>query len=78
MKIDSSLMQLEDSLPDIDDEDSKGGCHDQAVAEWIVIRRLLLLRGHNDISLRRPSPGWPIGRPGVGHPWGIFGVFSNY
>jgi hypothetical protein len=26
----------------------------------------------------QPTPGRPIGRPGVGHPSGLFGVFSYY
>jgi hypothetical protein len=26
----------------------------------------------------RPPGGWPIGHPGVGHPKGVFGVFSYY
>jgi hypothetical protein len=41
-----------------------GGGHDQAGAGWMVIRRLP--RGHNDT---------PFGRPGVGRPKGVFGVF---
>ena len=41
-----------------------GGYHDEADAEWIVIRRPL--RGHNDTPFGRLTPGRPIGRPGVG------------
>jgi hypothetical protein len=48
----------------------------KADAEWIVIRRPL--RGHNDTSFGRSTPGWTIGRPGVGHPHGVFGVFCYY
>jgi hypothetical protein len=51
----------------------KGGCHDQADAEWIVIRRPL--KGHNDMPYGRPTTGRPIGRPGVGYPQSIFGAF---
>jgi hypothetical protein len=47
--------------------------HDQGDAKWIVIREQL--RVHNDMPFRWPTPGWPISRPGVGHPEGIFGVF---
>jgi hypothetical protein len=53
-----------------------GDFHHQADAEWIVIGGLL--RGHNDKPCGRPTPGWAIGRPGVGHPYGVFGVFINY
>jgi hypothetical protein len=34
-----------------------GGSHDQADAEWIVIRRQL--RGHDDTPFGRPAPGRP-------------------
>jgi hypothetical protein len=51
--------------------DDVGGCHDSVDAEWIVIRRPL--RGHNDTPFGRPTPGRPIG-----HPQGVFGVFSYY
>jgi hypothetical protein len=44
-----------------------GEFHDQADAKWIVIRGQL--RDRNDM---------PIGRPGVGHPQGVFGGFSYY
>jgi hypothetical protein len=50
--------------------------HDKADAEWIVIRRPL--RGHNDTPFGRPIPGRLISRLGVGHPQGVFGVFSYY
>ena len=46
-----------------------GGCHDQADAKWIVIRGPL--RGHNDTPFGWPTPGWPIGQPGVGQPKGV-------
>jgi hypothetical protein len=36
------------------------------------------LRGHNDMPFRRPTPGQAIGRPGVGRPQVVFGVFSYY
>jgi hypothetical protein len=49
-----------------------GESHDQADAEWIVIRTQL--RGHNDMPFGRPTPSQPIGHPGVGHPQGISGV----
>jgi hypothetical protein len=52
---------------------SSGGFHDQAEAEWLVIRGLL--RGHNDTPFGRPTPGQPIGRPGVGRPLGVFCMF---
>jgi hypothetical protein len=42
----------------------------------IVIRGLL--RGHKDTPFGKPIPGCPIGRPGVGHPQGIFGIFSYH
>jgi hypothetical protein len=47
-----------------------GEFHDQEDAEWIVIRRLLW--GHNDTLFGWPTPGRPIGHPGIGHPKGIF------
>jgi hypothetical protein len=53
-----------------------GELRDQGDAEWIVIRGQL--RGHNDTSFRRPTPGRPIGLPGVGRPQGAFGVFNYY
>jgi len=37
--------------------DCGGESHDQAVAEWIVIRTQL--RGHNDMPYGRPAPGRP-------------------
>jgi hypothetical protein len=43
-----------------------GDFHDQADAKWIVIWEPL--RGHNDTSLRWPTPERPIGCPGVGCP----------
>jgi hypothetical protein len=44
----------------------------------MVIRRLR--KSHNDTPFGRPTPGWPIGHLGVGHPQGVFrfGVFSYY
>jgi hypothetical protein len=36
------------------------------------------LWGHNDTPFMRPTPGWPVGRPGVGRPKGVLGVFFNY
>jgi hypothetical protein len=49
-----------------------GGSHDEADAEWIVIRGPM--RGRNDTPFGRPTPGRPI----VGHPQGVFGVFNYY
>jgi hypothetical protein len=54
----------------------EGGCLDQADAEWMVIRRPLC--GHNDTPFGWPTADRPIGRPGVGHPKGVFGVSSYY
>jgi hypothetical protein len=56
--------------------DWTGGCHDWADAEWIVIRGPL--RGLSDTPFGWPTPGRPVGRPGVGHPQGVFDVFSYY
>jgi hypothetical protein len=56
--------------------DVGGEFHDQGDAKWIVIRRPL--RHHNDKPFGRPNPGWPIGRPAVGHPQGVFGGLSYY
>jgi hypothetical protein len=53
---------------------SKGECHGQADAEWIVIKRPLW--GRNDTPFGRTTPGRPVGRPGAGHPKGVFGVLS--
>jgi hypothetical protein len=47
--------------------------HDQADAEWIVIRTQL--RGHNDTPFERPASGRPSGRPGSGRPLGVFFMF---
>jgi hypothetical protein len=46
-----------------------GEFHDQADAEWIVIRGLL--RGHNDTPCGRPTPGCP----GIGCPYGVSSGF---
>jgi hypothetical protein len=46
-----------------------------------AVRRMLngsLLRGHNHMPCERPTPGQPIGRPGVSHVSGLFGGFSHY
>jgi hypothetical protein len=51
----------------------RGESHDQADAEWIVIRTQL--RGHNDLPFGQPAPGRPSGRLGSGHPLGVFCVF---
>jgi hypothetical protein len=48
--------------------------HDQGGAKWIVIRRSLW--GHNYTPFGRPTPGGPIGCPGVGQ--GVFGLFCYY
>jgi hypothetical protein len=34
------------------------------------------LRGHNDTPFGRRTPGWPIGRQGIGPPQGVFCGFS--
>jgi hypothetical protein len=39
----------------------------------IVIR--MPIRGAKRYALQGPTPGWPIGRLGVGHPQGVFVVF---
>jgi hypothetical protein len=54
----------------------QGDFHDQGDAEWIVIRKPS--KGHNDTPFWWPILGWPISRPGVGHPQGVFGVLSYY
>jgi hypothetical protein len=51
-----------------------GEIHDQADAKWIVIRGPS--RGRNDTPCGRPTPGRPIGCPGVGCPYGEFGILS--
>jgi hypothetical protein len=53
-----------------------GKFHDQGEAEWKVIRGQL--RGHKDTPCRRPTPGRPISRPGVGCPQYLFGGFGYY
>jgi hypothetical protein len=50
-------------------------CHDQADAQWIVIR--WQLRGPNDTPFGQPTTTRPIGRPGAGDLQGVLGVFSN-
>jgi hypothetical protein len=52
------------------------GRHNQADAEWIVIRGPV--RSHKGYVLRAANPGRPISRPGVDHPQGVFGVFNYY
>jgi hypothetical protein len=53
-----------------------GKFHDQGDAKWIVFRGQL--RGHNDTPFGLPTPGHHIGRPGVGHPQGVFGGLGFY
>jgi hypothetical protein len=53
-----------------------GKFRDQGDAKWIVIRGQL--RGHNDASFMRPTPGRLIGHPGVGYPQGVINSFSYY
>jgi hypothetical protein len=53
---------------------SGGEFHDQGDAEWIVIRGQL--RGLNDTPFKRPTPGRPVGHPGVGRPQGVVGGLS--
>jgi hypothetical protein len=52
----------------------EGKFNDQGDAEWIVIRGQLW--DHNDTPFGWPTPGWPIGLPGVGRPQGVFGGLS--
>jgi hypothetical protein len=59
-----------------DEYETKGDFHDEADAKLIVIRGPL--RVQNDTTCGRPTPNRPSGRPGVGRPWGVFGVFSFY
>jgi hypothetical protein len=40
----------------------------------MVIKKQLW--GHSDMPFGWPTPGWLISRPGVGHPKGVFDVFS--
>jgi hypothetical protein len=47
-----------------------------AMIRQIVIRGPS--RGHSDMLFGRPTPGRPLGRPGVSHPQGLFGVFNYY
>jgi hypothetical protein len=49
------------------------GSHDQADAEWIVIRTQL--RGHNYTPFGQPASGRPSSRPESGRPSGIFCMF---
>jgi hypothetical protein len=58
------------------DSTKTGKFHGQGDAKWIVIRRPS--RGHNDMPFGWPTPGQPVAHPGVGHPQGIFGIFSYY
>jgi hypothetical protein len=61
LRIDVEKLLIEQSSGEsiIEDPDvEKGGCHDQADAEWIVIRGLLL-RDHDDTPFGRPiSPAY--------------------
>jgi hypothetical protein len=50
-----------------------GKSHDQADAEWIVIRTQL--RGINNMPFGQPAPGRPFGRPGSGRSSGVFCMF---
>jgi hypothetical protein len=52
---------------------AKGEFHDQGDAKWIVIRGRLIV--HNDTPFGWPTPGRPIGRPGVGCQKGVFWWF---
>jgi hypothetical protein len=36
------------------------------------------VKGHNHTPFGRPTPGRPIGRPGVDRPKSVIGVFSYY
>jgi hypothetical protein len=60
----------------IDHQETVDGCHDQADAEWIVIRGPV--RGHDDTPFGQPTPGQPIGHAEVGPIQGVFGVLSYY
>jgi hypothetical protein len=68
---DASLTPAEDQQ-----ESKEGKFHDQGDAKWIVFRRPL--GGHNETPFGQPTPGRPIGRPGVGHPSGECAVLSYY
>jgi hypothetical protein len=50
-----------------------GESHDQADAEWMVIRTQL--RGHNDTAFRRPAPAGPPAARGLR---AYFVCFSYY
>jgi hypothetical protein len=52
------------------DNHIEGEFHDQGDAKWTIIKGQL--RGDNDTPFKRPTPGQPIGCPGVGHPQGVF------
>jgi hypothetical protein len=54
----------------------EGECHGQTDAKWIVMKESL--RDLNDTPFRRPIPSRPVGRPGVGHPQGVIGVFGYH
>jgi hypothetical protein len=61
------------NMTSADEEKFTGEFRDQGDANWILIRGQL--RGHNDRPFRRPTPGRPIGRAGVGRPKGVFWWF---
>jgi hypothetical protein len=69
-------MQIEHHKKKLNHGETEVEFHDQWDAKWIVIRRSL--RGHNDMPFGQPTTGRPIGHPGVGHPWSVFGGFSYY
>jgi hypothetical protein len=52
---------------------NEGEFHDQADANWIVIRGLLW--GHNDTPSGRSTSSLPIGRAGMVRPQGVFIYF---
>jgi hypothetical protein len=53
-----------------------GNFYDQGDAKRMRIRGQF--KRHNDTPFRWPTPGWPIGRPVVGRPQGVFGGLSYY
>ena len=57
-------------------ETPSGQFHNQGDAKWIVIRGQLW--NHKDTPFGRPTPGRPIGCPGVGRSQGVFGGLSYY
>jgi hypothetical protein len=82
MVIDHAITKVSNDL--IFWKETAGESHDQADAEWIVIRTQL--RGHNDTPFGRPALGQPpAGRPagrladrGLAALWAYLVCFSYY